>query len=662
MKKRMAIFVFYDKDNIVDEYVYFLLKEIKKEVSYLVVVCNGYISEEDNHRMREYAEDIFERDNIGYDAGAIKDVILDYVGIEKIKEYEELLITNDTIYGPLYPLSEVFEKMEQEDVDFWGLTQVDGTEYSYLQSYFLVVRNKMLHSMDFVQFWEQMKYYKELEDVLRFYEQGFTLFFMERGYFFSSYVDTCPYSHQGEIFALNPYYHIFEESMSRERKLPFLKRKPMANKKLFQTNHNGILFENYIEVIRNIAKQQFFDFNMVWDNLLRVYPLHDIQKGCNLTYVLDTDAKKSSGMRDVLLIVHIETEQFLSKLIEKCNDFVKIVDVWVFASDFLLQRLRTELLPAVRIVLSNRNIDSLAYSNITESNGDYRYICWLDTRDYMQEELSYEERKVRYLCYIDNLNKSEGSIACARNLLENNERLGMLFPPQIFEKQMQEKGESNHQLLNYCKKLGLVVALSEERTFMNNIHSFWVKSELFNAFFRLLQRRNVCLEDFERGLVGEMLAYYAQTMGYYTGVVKRKEYAIVDAAMKEEYLFEMMELLENLSGRKTYFEQRLILKDKILVNEKIVPFIQNHKRVYVYGTGEVAKRLAPMLPGVAGFIVSDGHSKGKYLYNMPIIYFSEYKYKPGDGIFLALNYNNGRQVMEMFEKQNLTVDILPYQL
>ena len=108
--------------------------------------------------------------------------------------------------------------------------------------------------------------------------------------------------------------------------------------------------------------------------------------------------------------------------------------------------------------------------------------------------------------------------------------------------------------------------------------------------------------------------------------------------------------------------QKLVLKDKILVTDKIIPFIKKHKRVYIYGTGEVAKRLTPMLQGVAGFIVSDGHSKGEYLYNMPIIYFSEYKYEPGDGIILALNSENGRQVMEMLEKQNLTVDILPYHL
>lgn len=660
MKKRMAIFVFYDKDNIVDEYVYFLLAEIKKVVSYLTVVCNGNISEKDHWRMREFAEDVFERENIGFDAGAIKDVILNYVGIEKIKNYKELLITNDTVYGPLYPLSEVFKRMEGENVDFWGLTQTGNPRF--LQSYFLVVRENMLHSTDFQNFWEQMRYYSCFRDVLRFYERRFTPYFEEKGYNWTSYISVDKYKEKCYEEFLNPYYHLFDETLKNKNRMPFLKRKPMANKYSFQLGHVGILFKNYIAAVQSIAKQKYFDFSMVWNNLLRVYPLHDIQIGCNLTYVLETGKKSVSCMKDVLLVVKVNTELFLPELTEKCNNFAKIANVWVYADDDILQRLEPEMPSAVRLISSDRNEDASICSGILENNEDYRYICWLDTRDYMQDNLSYAERKGRYICYIENLCENEGYIARVRCLLEREEQLGMLFPPQFFEKQMQKDKENKARLQDFCKELNISVPLPEETSFMNNIHSFWIKRKLAEDFVKRSKRCSVCLKDFESGLIGEALACYAQTKGYYAGIVKCSEYATVEAADKEEYLFEKMELLRILSGRETYFEQKLVLKDKILVTDKIIPFIKKHKRVYIYGTGEVAKRITPMLQGVAGFIVSDGHSKGEYLYNIPIIYFSEYKYEPGDGIILALNSENGRQVMEMLEKQNLTVDILPYHL
>ena len=40
MMKRLCIYLTYDKQNIVDEYIPYMLKEMKTCVDYLVVVCN----------------------------------------------------------------------------------------------------------------------------------------------------------------------------------------------------------------------------------------------------------------------------------------------------------------------------------------------------------------------------------------------------------------------------------------------------------------------------------------------------------------------------------------------------------------------------------------------------------------------------------------------
>ena len=38
-----------------------------------------------------------------------------------LEQADELIFANDSCYGPLYDLGKVFEKMETQDIDFWGM-------------------------------------------------------------------------------------------------------------------------------------------------------------------------------------------------------------------------------------------------------------------------------------------------------------------------------------------------------------------------------------------------------------------------------------------------------------------------------------------------------------------------------------------------------------
>ena len=118
MENRLGIFVMYDSDEIVDEYIIYLLNDIIKNVSHLVIVCNGKLQEESLEKLKRYSTDLFIRSNFGYDAGAIKDVFTTFIGWENIYEYSEVLIINNSCYGPLYPLENIFKQMEKKKLTF----------------------------------------------------------------------------------------------------------------------------------------------------------------------------------------------------------------------------------------------------------------------------------------------------------------------------------------------------------------------------------------------------------------------------------------------------------------------------------------------------------------------------------------------------------------
>lgn len=80
MVKRVGLFVFYDPDGIVDEYILFLLKDIQMELTRLIIIANGKLLNEGRKKLEQITSEIIVRNNIGYDTAAWKEGLLNYLG------------------------------------------------------------------------------------------------------------------------------------------------------------------------------------------------------------------------------------------------------------------------------------------------------------------------------------------------------------------------------------------------------------------------------------------------------------------------------------------------------------------------------------------------------------------------------------------------------
>ncbi len=67
--KRIGIFLFYDSKGIIDEYKVYLLDSLKQMLADLIIVVNGKICDDGLAVLRRFSEDIYIRDNIGFDGG-----------------------------------------------------------------------------------------------------------------------------------------------------------------------------------------------------------------------------------------------------------------------------------------------------------------------------------------------------------------------------------------------------------------------------------------------------------------------------------------------------------------------------------------------------------------------------------------------------------------
>ena len=165
--KRLLIYFIYDRDGIVDDYIFYMLDDLDKNVEDIFVVVNGNLEAKSKERLKFYTDQILERENKGFDVWAYKEA-METLGWEKLKTYDEVILMNYTIMGPIYPLKEMFDTMAERDLDFWGVTkfhQVDmdpfGTvPYGYLpdhiQTHFLVFRKTLVESRELQHYWETM--------------------------------------------------------------------------------------------------------------------------------------------------------------------------------------------------------------------------------------------------------------------------------------------------------------------------------------------------------------------------------------------------------------------------------------------------------------------------------------------------------------------------
>jgi hypothetical protein len=165
---RICSFCHFDTNGKIAPYVVHYLKALKDAgCDNLFVSNNEHIAEEYLAQIRPYVAEIVLRRNEGYDFACY------FTGyfLAKDKNYAELVFANDSVYGPFFALSSVFEKMRVPDM--WGISDAYAGKY-HIQSYFWVFKlssrmrdflNKKLDSFIFTSAKEQ---------IVGMYEEGIT--------------------------------------------------------------------------------------------------------------------------------------------------------------------------------------------------------------------------------------------------------------------------------------------------------------------------------------------------------------------------------------------------------------------------------------------------------------------------------------------------------
>lgn len=217
----LCLFSSYNEKGLINPYVEFYIEKLKKNnVDIVFISTSPVLILEEIEKIKGNIISFIHRENIGYDFGSWKEGLrlFDY------KSYPILILTNDSIYGPLYDLKNVFDKMQSIDSDFLGIT--DSFEINYhLMSYFLMFKETVTKSKIFSSFWENVLFLpNELKSkIILDYEIGLSQLLINHGFKAKAYCDYKSIKNNRIDGNLNPTLFFWKE-LFIDLKNPFIKR------------------------------------------------------------------------------------------------------------------------------------------------------------------------------------------------------------------------------------------------------------------------------------------------------------------------------------------------------------------------------------------------------------------------------------------------------
>lgn len=641
--RRLCIYLTYDPQNIADRYVVYMLKELKEAVSYLVVVSHSAYVRKEHDKLWPYADRIVYRENTGYDAGGFKDALCNYIGWEQIDTYDEIVLVNDSFFGPFQSMKDIFYSMERRKCDFWGLTcqaahETEGRRIpEHIQTYFLAVRKRMFRSEEFRYYWENMAYYKYFNDVVLKHEIVFTQYFHNLGYGYTCLADMSPNNSSGNKNNFLQYGFLQYELIAK-RNFPFFKKKPVTFDTLtLQTQENFKLALDYIRLYTD------YDVDMIWENLIRTVDIADLQRNFHLNYIISCRDGASCEPDHAALIIladYAQSAEYVTGYTERLKNYLYIIKIVSHCPD--VAEIYRKAGYQCSVIKNKENLQSIL-PELTKVS----YICMIHDCDMTSDFRPGCTGKSWFFNTWHNLLADSRYINNLLAQFKNDKRLGVLTAPvpwfaDYFGHTVNRWEEYYDQIKQCVQEKHISCVLSRDRMPFSVSENAWIRKDIF-----------VKISDcglWDKVFLPYMWSYLAQWMGYYTGIAQNEAFASMSGINQQYYMNQIIRQVRRQYGEvDTFLDLR-----KMIFKGKLMEFCLAHRKIYVYGTGHKAGQYLDLLPDFAACIVSDGQPRGTFPGGKRVLYLSELKRDEDTGIIVCLDEKYQEQVLPLLREKGFS--------
>lgn len=175
----VVLFLHWDYDGRVREGLFTYIAQFRDADRSVVFVTNaGKLESTAEMRLMALCAGIIIRGNVGYDFGGWRDAI-ETLDLPR-PGTKEIIIANDSVFGPFHPLDQTLSRLDYAKADVWGLTDSWQQRY-HLQSYFVAFGSRAIHAPAFREFWTSVLPAPSKAFIIRKYEIGMTQAILQSG-------------------------------------------------------------------------------------------------------------------------------------------------------------------------------------------------------------------------------------------------------------------------------------------------------------------------------------------------------------------------------------------------------------------------------------------------------------------------------------------------
>lgn len=434
--KRAGIFLFYDPEGKVDDYILGCLGSLQEHMDYLLVVSNSPLDETNRKRLESVSSEVMERKNVGYDVGAYRDG-LRHLGWDHMGDYDELVLFNYTFFAPIHPWAGLFERTDKWDTDFWGITEHDEVRPHpflpklvmprHIQSHWIAVRASLSATKDWRTYWEDMPPIESYNDSIQWHESRFTGYFNALGYRHEVAYNVDDYPSANPVFD--------NANLLLQDGCPILKRRNLF--------HNPLHLDRFAIIGADMLEQARlagYDTDLILSNLARTSKPRDLVTNAGLTWVVPQSASEetyaAAATQKVLAVAHIFYADMAEEILQRLSVLPKGYYLVATTSNeenqaqirAVMERYGVE--GEVRVVASNRGRDIGAFlvdCNDVLSSDKWDIVVKIHSKKSVQDDYNAAQLFKTHL--YDNLLNSRAHVANILAEFAAHPALGMVLAP-----------------------------------------------------------------------------------------------------------------------------------------------------------------------------------------------------------------------------------------
>lgn len=662
--KYLGVYSINDKNGIVDDYIFDSIKKIKKVSKDIVIIANK-LQDLYYKKLSALTNKIYITNISGY----VNQYIYGLREYKDLFQFDGIIFLNDELFGPFNEMNFMLEEYEKSKNNIVCIScqpavreyNGDLTEKYYELGYSIWPVNyvKKLSNECIVP--NEIDNLNSLVEVTKFVD--------ENEMNIQVVIDT------SKVDSEDPDLN-FEHNTYYEYEMIVKNKCDVVNVNTF-SNIEGIkkgFRENARKIYDYLKEKNIYDVNLIWNHILRVNNIADIKDAMHLNYILPYNfSNKKIINKKIAVFAHLFYEDMYEEVIDYICNIPEYIDIYITTSSkengekiekFLKDNNVKNNYKILEAGKRGRDAGALLVTCRKYLN-KYEYICFVHDKKTTGGTGPASVGKSFMYHIWQNLLKSPAYIENIINLFEENERLGLLTPPNpamagyVTELVGNEWTCCYEETMKLAEKLKINVPISEDKQPFALSTTFWCRTRAMKPLFDY----NWSFEDFPceplkldgtiNHAIERILIYVAQNEGYYSAIVQNQDFASL-------YMNNIYYILSNLLGdlkeamiTESPFEVKNFVDNMI----EIYKFCIGKEDIYIYGAGANGKKVSMLLDkwdiNYKGFIVTNIENNPSSFCNHKVFSFDKVCKFKNIKIIVGLGVKYSKEVVPLIEDKKI---------